>query len=522
MSQTASNIDLSQLAVDRTRPAPPTMRRRTPWLTRYALPAIILGGFVALFGWSTRDSFLSAQPVTIVPVTISRAEIKQAGTPLFQAAGWIEPRPTAVVASSLAPGVIKDLLVVEGDRVELGQPVAMLIDTDAKLVLAEAKSLHAIQLGELERAKATLMAARINLEQPVKLRAELGDAEAMLAETQRELNNLPYAIEAARTKLQLMQENTRRKEKAGDAIMGRLLREARGEQALAEGSLNELIAREPTLRSQLDSLTRKKEAIAAQLNLLTEEKRALADAEANLKVLEARVQQTQLAVQTAELQLDRMIVRSPIAGCVLSLEARPGQWLSGMGNSSSQGSSAVVSLYDPHSLQVRVDVRLEDVPQVIIGQPAQIESAALPKAIAGKVISVTTQADIQKNTLQVKVAIIEPPTVIKPEMLAKVTFVAPPTPEQEGVEQTPPVRTFVPQSLLAQGEAGHSVWVVDLAQGTASRRSVTVGQAMTEGNMVEIVSGLSPTDKLIVGGRESLSEGARVRVSSEAPSNSGV
>ena len=159
---------------------------------------------------------------------------------------------------------------------------------------------------------------------------------------------------------------------------------------------------------------------------------------------------------------------------------------------------------------------------MIIGQPTQIESAALPQGITGKVISVTTQADIQKNTLQVKVAIIEPPTVIKPEMLAKVTFVAPPTPEQERMEQSPPVRTFVPQSLLTEGEGGHAVWVVDLIQGTASQRTVTVGQAMAEGNMVEIVSGLSPTDKLIVSGRESLSEGARVRVSSEAPSASGV
>lgn len=522
MSQTTSHLDLSQLAVDRTRPATPAVKRRTPWMSRYILPTTILGGFVALFAWSARESFLSAQPVAIIPVTVSRAEIQQAGTPLFQAAGWIEPRPTAVVASSLAPGVIKELLIVEGDRVELGQPVATLIDTDAKLALAEAQSLYAIQLGELQRAKASLAAATTHLEQPVQLKAELANAEAMLAATERELNNLPFAIEAARTTLQLAQENTSRKEKAGDAIMGRLLREARGEQALAEGSLNELIAREPSLRSQLNSLSRRREALADQLSLLTEEKRALADAEANVQVVEARVQQSQLAVQTAELQLERMTVRSPIAGCVLSLEARPGQWLSGMGTSSSQGSSAVVSLYDPSSLQVRVDVRLEDVPQVVIGQPTQIESAALPQAITGKVISVTTQADIQKNTLQVKVAIIEPPTVIKPEMLAKVTFVAPTAPEQEGIEQSPPVRTFVPQALLTQGEGGHAVWVVDLTQGTASQRTVTVGQAMADGNMIEIVSGLSPTDKLIVGGRESLREGARVRVSSEASSVGGV
>ena len=61
-------------------------------------------GLSALFGWAARDSFLPAQSVTVTPVIVTRAEVQQEGTPLFQAAGWIEPRPTAVVVSSLATG----------------------------------------------------------------------------------------------------------------------------------------------------------------------------------------------------------------------------------------------------------------------------------------------------------------------------------------------------------------------------------------------------------------------------------
>ena len=100
-------------------------------------------------------------------------------------------------------------------------------------------------------------------------------------------------------------------------------------------------------------------------------------------------------------------------------------------------------------LQVRVDVRLEDVPQVQAGQKATIETASLPEPITGTVLSVTTRADIQKNTLQVKVAIDTPPEVIKPEMLAKVTFLAPESPVSELVEGQQPLRVFAPQSLVA-------------------------------------------------------------------------
>lgn len=515
MATSAPQLDLSQLAVDRGKPAPARLRVRRAWLTRYVLPAAILCGFVALFAWAARDTFLPAQPVTITPVVVSRAEVTQEGAPLFQAAGWVEPRPTPVVAAALAPGVIDQMLVVEGDQVERGQPVAKLIDVDTRLELANARSQHNLQLAELDRARAKLTAAETNLAQPVALQAKLAESDAQLAETARELNNLPYAIQAARTQLELAEVNVRRKEQAGDAISGRLLREARAQLETAANAVKELASREPTLRAQRESLQRKRDAVASQLELLTEERRAVAEAKASVAAAESRVEQTRLAVEAAELRLERMVIRSPIDGCVLSVNAHPGEWLSDIRSSSTHGASAVVSLYDPKSLQVRVDVRLEDVPQVQIGQPTEIATAALAQPIAGRVISVTPQADIQKNTLQVKVAVADPPAVIKPEMLAKVTFLAPPTPTQEDDDASPPLRLFVPQSLVSAADGASAVWVVDLTEGVARRRPVQVGRGAAEGGLLEITSGLSPTDKLIVGGRETLTDGARVRVAGE-------
>ena len=521
MSENSSQLDLSQLAVDRSQPEKATVKVKRSWLTRYILPFGILFGFLSLFVWAARDSFLPAQSITITPVVVSRAEIKQEGTPLFQAAGWVEPRPTPVVATALAPGVIREMLVIEGQKVEKDEPVALLIDTDAQIVLAEAQAKHTLQQAEVRRAEAALAAAKINLAKPVSLQASLADAGALLAETKLALGNLPFALEAAKTRQTLAVENVRRKELAGDAVIGRLLREARAELANATNAVNELTAREPTLKMQLTSLEQKRDALAEKLKLLTDETRAVAEAEANLAVAKSRAEQTRLAVEAAELQLARMTVRSPIAGRVLSLEARPGQSLSGINPHSSQGSSAVVGLYDPHSLQVRVDVRLEDVPQVQIGQPALIETAALPAPITGEVISVTTFADIQKNTLQVKVAVNEPPEVIKPEMLGKVTFLAPPSPVVQEEEGISPLRLFVPQSLVASTEGGASVWVADLTASLAKRKTVELGRGATDDGLVEITNGLQPTDKLIVAGRESIVEGTRVRVTGEDRTLSG-
>lgn len=514
MSEQPSRLDLSQLAVDRSGSAKkPRVRIKRSWFTKYVLPLGILAGFLGLFGWAARDSFLPAQSITITPVLVSRAEIKREGTPLFQAAGWIEPRPTPVVASALAAGVIEELFVIEGQHVKKGEPVARLIGSDAKLALAEARAAHDLQRAEVSRAEATLAAAQANYAQPTQLRATLAEAGARLHETEVAISNLPYAIETAKSRLQLAEENERRKELAGQAISGRVLREARAGLAAAKNTLAELIARKPKLEAQAESLREKRDALGEQLRLLTNETRAVAEAEANLAAAKARLDQTRLRVEVAELTMSRMVVRSPIDGCVLSLDARPGQWLSGVG--SAQGTSAVAGLYDPQSLQVRVDVRLEDVPQVLIGQPAQIETAALGSPIEGEVISVTTFADIQKNTLQVKVAITDPPAVIKPEMLGKVTFLAPPSPVMEGEPSESPLKLFVPQSLVSAGEGSANVWVVDLTAGVAQRKAIEVGRGTTEDGLVEVTSGLLPTDKLIVAGRESVTEGSRVRVSGE-------
>src|SRR5262245_13602768 len=102
-----STVDLRQLAVRHAEAPPPAAAPPRRWLTRYLLPGLVLAGFLALAAWAARDSLLPAHPVTVVPVLTSQAEMQQEGEPLFQAAGWVEPRPTPTVVTALAEGVIE-------------------------------------------------------------------------------------------------------------------------------------------------------------------------------------------------------------------------------------------------------------------------------------------------------------------------------------------------------------------------------------------------------------------------------
>ncbi|MEX0642459.1 MAG: efflux RND transporter periplasmic adaptor subunit [Pirellulales bacterium] len=515
----AEPVDLRQLSFERRTPASSALKMPRHLFSRYVAPIGLLGAFAGLMVWSARDSFLPAQDVTVTPVIVTRAEVQQEGTPLFQAAGWVEPRPTAVTVSSLASGVIEQLLVVEGERVEKGQPLVKLVETDAKLALQQTEANLRLADSDARSAETALAAAKTALENPNELKAALADSESLLEETKLSLGNLPYTIEAAVTRRQLAADNVDRKESAGAAIAGRVLREARADLAAADSALAELRARKPTLEAQVAALERKRVALSQQLELMTEQKRAVSAAEGVLAAAQARRDQAQLTVDVARLNLDRMVIRAPISGRVLTVDARPGKALAGLDPLSVQNSSAVVSLYDPDSLQVRVDVRLEDVPQVRIGQPASIETAALGKPVEGEVLWVTSRADIQKNTLQVKVAINQPPDVITPEMLAQVTFLAPSQPSDTAGTDQEPLRLLVPRALVAGTEGSSSVWIVDPLSGAACRQTVQLGRAGTD-ELVEIAQGLDPTAKLIVSGRESLADGSRIRVVAEEASQS--
>jgi RND family efflux transporter MFP subunit len=505
-------VDLKSLAVDRPSPnvrsvAPP----RRIW-SRYILPGALLVGFLGVVAWAARDSLLPAKAVTIMPVVFGEAAVQSEGAPLFKAAGWVEPRPTAVQATALAEGVVERLLVIEGQRVAQGEVVAQLIDRDAELALAEAEADLALKLAELESAKAALAAAETTLEFPVQLQAALAEAEAMLARAQSELAALPSQVQAAEAKLLFAEEDYRGNRNAGQAVSSREVQRSKSELDSARARLQELKTKQPRIEREAEAQQQRRDALQKQLELKTDEIRDRAEAKAAVAAAEARLRQAEVSVDTARLRLDRMSVRAPTDGVILALVAPPGKRVMGQSALGEPEASTVATLYDPNRLQVRADVRLEDVPKVQLGQRVLIETPSAGKPLAGEVLAITSLTDIQKNTLQVKVTIDEPPDRVKPDMLVQVTWLAPKS-ETSDSTASQKMRVFVPRSLVVTREQGSAVWVADLTAGVARRKPVRLGAALP-GGLVE-VEGLTPADKLIVAGREDLGDGERIRVTGE-------
>lgn len=512
-----SQLDLSRLALDRSpTDAAQKKPRRRRWVSRYVLPSGILLGFVGLMFAAAGREFLPKPSVTVVPVMVKRGEVQQSGTPLFQAAGWIEPRPTSVSVAALAPGVVEELLVVEGQQLEKGEPIARLISIDAELSVELAKSMLTIREGELQGVQAELKAAVTRLNRPVHLQALLADAESMLARSTTELEKLPFLLQAAKATEEFARNSHTRNQTLGRsgarAIAIVDVEQSAKELTVATSQWQELQRRGPNLQREIKALQQKATALRTQLELLVEEQRQVGEAEARVKSYSALRDEAKLRLRQAELTLERTVIRSPMDGRILRLVALPGTRVMGLEQSAAQSSSTIVEMYDPKRLQVRADVRLEDVPMVTPGAPVEIETASSGKSILGRVLQSTSSANIQKNTLEVKVELVDPPSAVSPEMLVTATFLAPKT-ESVGKDAKKKERIFVPKQLILNSASGDAIWVVDADQ-LAILKTVNVGGAGTDG-LVEIREGLNVTDKLIASGSENLASGDTVRIQGE-------
>ena len=492
----------------------PLPKRR--WRTRILLPGAILAVVVALVAIGAWEALAPATQVRVVPVVVKAIAGDAPGSVTVQAPGWIEPDPHAFYVPALTDGFVKEVLVLEGQAVEAGQIVALLIRDDASIERDRAAAVVDERRSATALAEADLEAAQLDIDKLIDRTAELEGARAAVAEVEAERVKLEAVIAAAEAVVLATQDEVDRKSKLtasqavarGEVERLRLrLRAERAELEAARAGLPVLDARHNAARARL---------VAAEQHaeLLIEERQRLGRAAAQLEITLAATRRAEAELAAAELRLARTEVRAETPGVVLRRLVSPG---SRVQVTSEKHSAHVVHLYDPDKLQVRVDVPLADTTQVGIDQEAEIVVDALPDhTFRGVVSRLVHVADIAKNTVEVKVAVAEPTAVLKPEMLARVRFIA--HRERQGGGELRQ-RLFAPRRGVRRGPTGEQVLVVIglvEGRGRVERRAVTLGGREING-FVEVTDGLRPGDRVIVDAPEDLTNGARVVAIEESP-----
>jgi len=279
---------------------------------------------------------------------------------------------------------------------------------------------------------------------------------------------------------------------------------ARLESGDQQAALNSARANVGQIEAQLGQARRdltRSESLAAQKVLSDAD---LENARTKVQVLEAQLNAAHAVVEQAEVDLENTRVRAPFDGTVLRKDAEVGEIVAPSSAGGGLTRTAIVTMADLATLEVEVDVNEAYIAQIQNGQAARITLDAYPDtSFNGRVRQVVPTADRQKATVQVKVSILDRDPRILPEMGAKVVFV-------RGSDKLMAVaarRVEVPAAALVREGTAARVWVVE--DGRA--RSRTVDPGPEHDGKVEIRSGLSGGESVVLRPPAGLKDGARVR-----------
>jgi HlyD family secretion protein len=456
-SQPVKSSSLLQSLVSKPKESSQPVKRLPSWL----IPAGVLLGFGVLFLFLFGDRLLPAPQVNVATVLTTPTDqadpassMPNTGNMLFQASGWIEPDPLPVKATALIDGVIDEVHVLEGQLVKKGETLATLVDDDARLALAAAGENHRTLIAARDSQIASITSARKKLESVKAVHQAALTLQEDAADQHQRLSNLPKGTVPE-----------------SDVISARLRHARERLQSLAA-----------------EALSGEAEADIARLELET-------------KVREAEIAAAAVKVAQAQLALERTRILAPIDGRVLRLTAMPGQ--KKMLAMDDLESSTIAILYQPEKLQVRVDVPLADAAGLSVGQAAKIRCSLLPdRVFNGDVTRITGEADIQRNTLQAKVRILDPIDSLRPEMLCRVEFFGT---SSAGGASSGSLAVWMPENALTDDAA----WVFDPESQRVTTREVQASTETRDG-YIRIISGLRPGEQVVLS-PAGLRDGQRVK-----------
>ncbi len=251
----------------------------------------------------------------------------------------------------------------------------------------------------------------------------------------------------------------------------------------------------------------KAKAVVAQADL--DAARADVDAfEAQLALEREQVKVAESQVAAQKVALDETVIRAPFAGVAISKDAQPGEMISPVSAGGGFTRTGVCTVVDMSSLEIEVDVGESYIQRVHQGQRVIAVLDAYPDwQIPARVITTIPAADREKATVRVRIGFDRLDPRILPDMGVKVSFLS----DQDAAER-PRSQILVPRAAVRSEGARDVVWVV--RDGRLERRVIRLGAKA--GDDVQVLSGLTAGERVMVHGPEAPTDGQEVEVA-EAP-----
>jgi len=226
-------------------------------------------------------------------------------------------------------------------------------------------------------------------------------------------------------------------------------------------------------------------------------------AENALAVAEADLARADAEIAYARFNVGQCVITSPIDGVVLQKYREVGDTINYGGDiQAGGGTTDIAQLADTGDMRVEADISENDIAKVAMGMPATVVLDAYPDLnLDARVVKIYPEADRQKGTIKVEVKIFKPDlSIVRPEMSAKITFLAAPATTSQR-----PLVVIPKNTAITYGRRSY-VWIV--RDGIARQTPILTGREFESG--VEVKSGLSGGETVIVSPPDTLKDGQSV------------
>lgn len=214
-------------------------------------------------------------------------------------------------------------------------------------------------------------------------------------------------------------------------------------------------------------------------------------ADVKIVEIETKVAQARAAVAASRKSLDECTIRAPFAGVVADISAEVGVETGVV--------EELVRIVDMNEVEIEMAVPEREINNIAVGDGACVEIQSLGSRIQAKVTEKNMVGNDLSHSYKCRLKLQNIPKGLMPGMICRVFML------DDSAER----RIVIPADIIRMDENGKYIWVINQADVT-EKRLVTLGNFIGKG--VEVTSGLSFGDRVVIKGALKISSGTKVVV----------
>lgn len=204
----------------------------------------------------------------------------------------------------------------------------------------------------------------------------------------------------------------------------------------------------------------------------------------------------QKAVSQMEVQLSKTVIRAPFSGVIDDVITEQGSMVN-------PGQTQIMRIINLRDMYIDTDVPERHIETITRNKTAEVEFPIIGKTIKTKVRQVGNFINPANRTFKVEIAVPENDKSIKPNLTARVKI----------NDYTSKEAILIPQSIVSEDAEGkqYVYMIKDKKDTRGIAEKVFIETGLTDGDLIEIVTGLSSGDDIIIEGARSIREGQTVK-----------